>query len=283
MPDTNLPTPPAAPSSTTETRGRTTSRASSPEPTPAAKTEASAPVTRAAHFVLQGKGGVGKSLVASFLAQWLADQGRLDRCFDTDPVNGSFQTIPALRVEPVELLAQSNVNVKGVDRLIEAIVGSQREVVIDNGAASFLPLSTYLIENDIAGVLAQHSVGMVVHTVVTGGGNGIDTIKGLEAMVSQFTPGAQVVVWVNEFFGPARYRGLDFEQTAIYKENAAALRGVITLHALDAQMFAPNLAEMLDRKMTFAEARESSDFMLMEKSRLHRIRQGIWDQIARVL
>ena len=143
MPDTNQPAP--EPSSTTGTRARTTKNASSANQSPAPTSE----TTRTVHFVLQGKGGVGKSLVASFLAQYLTDQDRLGGCFDTDPVNGSFQTIPALRVEPVELLAQSNVNVKGVDRLIEAIVGSQREVVIDNGAASFLPLSTYLIENDI--------------------------------------------------------------------------------------------------------------------------------------
>lgn len=48
-------------------------------------------------------------------------------------------------------------------------------------------------------------------------------------------------------------------------------------------MFALNLADMLDRGMTFAEADKSDDFMLMEKSRLFRIKEAIWQQLATVL
>ena len=40
------------------------------------------------HLSLQGKGGVGKSLVASLLAQYFRDRkGMSVRCIDADPVN----------------------------------------------------------------------------------------------------------------------------------------------------------------------------------------------------
>ncbi len=39
------------------------------------------------HLSLQGKGGVGKSLVASILAQYFLHTGRDLCCIDTDPVN----------------------------------------------------------------------------------------------------------------------------------------------------------------------------------------------------
>ena len=61
------------------------------------------------------------------------------------------------------------------------------------------------------------------------------------------------------------------------------IRGVVYLRQLDPQMFAPIMAEMLERRLTFAEAASSSDFMLMEKSRLFRIKQAIWDQLGLVL
>lgn len=276
MPDTNLPNP--APSSTTEIRAKTMKNASS---APAATGSKGLP--RSAHFVLQGKGGVGKSFVASLIAQYLADQGRLQGCFDTDPVNGSLQTIPALAAEPVELLTKNALNVKSVDHLIQSIVAAERDVVVDNGAASFLVLSRYLVENDIASVLREHGVAMVVHTVVTGGANGMDTLKGLETLMKAFAPGAQIFVWVNEFFGPARYRGTDFEHTTIYQENRAQIGGIVYLRQLDPEMFGPNLADMLDRGLTFAEAAASAEFMLMEKSRLFRIKEGIWQQLATVL
>jgi hypothetical protein len=276
MPDTN---PAPAPSATTETRGKTTKADSSAEPPARQRTE----TVRAAHFILQGKGGVGKSLVASLLAQYLADHARLETCFDTDPVNGSLQTIPTLKAQPIALLSDDMLNVQAVDRLVEAIVKAKADVVVDNGAASFLPLSRYLVENDIAAVLGEHATTMVLHTVVTGGGNGMDTMKGLDALVRHFAPGAEMVVWVNEFFGAARFDGTDFEDTNVYREHRASIRGLIYLRKLDPVMFAPNLARMLERHMTFAEAAVSDEYMLMEKSRLFRIKSDIWRQLATVL
>ena len=46
--------------------------------------------TGAIHLTLQGKGGVGKSLVATVLAQYLREKGKDVRCIDTDPVNRTF-------------------------------------------------------------------------------------------------------------------------------------------------------------------------------------------------
>lgn len=283
MPDANMPAPDPSPepSATTATRARGTKTSSAPS-----DVLPEAPRRRRAHFVLQGKGGVGKTFVASAVAQFLAEHGRLAACFDTDPVNGSLQTIPALGARPVELLARNAVNVPAVDALVEEIVAAEGDVVVDNGAASFLPLSRYLVENDLAGVLAEHGVEMVVHTVVTGGANGMDTLKGLAALVLHFAPGAKIVVWVNEFFGPARYKGTDFEQTAVYLENRASLLGVVRLHALDPEMFGPALAEVLDRKLTFAEAdpREGKGPMfLMARLRVRKIKQDLWAEIGRVL
>ena len=276
MPDTN---PAPAPSSTTETHATTTKPASSEQGTVRQRTE----TTRAAHFILQGKGGVGKSLVANLLAQYLVDQKRLESCFDADPVNGSLQTIPALKAQPVALLAGDALNVQAVDRLMDDIVKAKADIVVDNGAASFLPFSRYLIENDIAAVLAGQAATMVLHTVITGGGNGMDTLKGLEALIRHFVPGAEVVVWVNEFFGAPRFDATDFEATKVYREHRASIRGLVYLRKLDPVMFAPNLASMLERHMTFAEAAVSDQFMLMEKSRLFRIKTDIWRQLAAVL
>ena len=276
MPDTS---PAPAPSSTMEIRARTTKPASSDQVPATRKPN----TTRSAHFILQGKGGVGKSLVASLLSQYLLDHSRLEACFDTDPVNGSLQTIPGLKARPIELLTGDTLNVQAVDRLVEAIVTAKTDVVVDNGAASFLPLSRYLIENDIPSVLGEHAATTVLHTVVTGGANGMDTLKGLDALIHHFAPRAAVVVWVNEFFGPVRFDGTDFEDTRVYRDRRASISGLIYLRRHDPVMFGPNLARMLERHMTFAEAAISDEYMLMEKSRLFRIKDDIWKQLATVL
>jgi CO dehydrogenase nickel-insertion accessory protein CooC1 len=48
------------------------------------------------HLSLQGKGGVGKSLIASLLAQFYKDHGVRAICVDTDPVNQTFSQYAAL-------------------------------------------------------------------------------------------------------------------------------------------------------------------------------------------
>ena len=51
------------------------------------------------HFVLQGKGGVGKSFVANLLAQSFVARGTPALCIDTDPVNGTLHAFTSLGVQ----------------------------------------------------------------------------------------------------------------------------------------------------------------------------------------
>jgi len=67
------------------------------------------PITPTIHLVLQGKGGVGKSVVASWLAEFLVEQGQTVRCIDGDPVNRSLAQFKALDVEKADLLNQEGV------------------------------------------------------------------------------------------------------------------------------------------------------------------------------
>ena len=57
----------------------------------------------AIQLTLQGKGGVGKSLVASVLAQYLWEKGKEVRCIDTDPVNRTFAQYRALSADRLNL------------------------------------------------------------------------------------------------------------------------------------------------------------------------------------
>jgi hypothetical protein len=58
----------------------------------------------AIHLILQGKGGVGKSVVASWLAEFLIKRGQNVQCIDGDPVNRSLGQYKALRAEKLDLV-----------------------------------------------------------------------------------------------------------------------------------------------------------------------------------
>jgi CO dehydrogenase nickel-insertion accessory protein CooC1 len=55
------------------------------------------------HIILQGKGGVGKSLIAAVLAQYKTSKGQNPLCIDTDPVNATFNGFKALNVQRLQI------------------------------------------------------------------------------------------------------------------------------------------------------------------------------------
>lgn len=105
------------------------------------------------HMVLQGKGGVGKSMVAATLAQYLRHLGQSPLCIDTDPVNATFEGYRALDVQRLNILEGDEINTRRFDDLVELVAGAQQDVIIDNGASSFVPLSHYLVSNQVPALL----------------------------------------------------------------------------------------------------------------------------------
>ena len=59
------------------------------------------------HLSLQGKGGAGKSLVASILAQHLDRKAQAVRCIHPDPANKTRSEYKGLRTAPLQLFRES--------------------------------------------------------------------------------------------------------------------------------------------------------------------------------
>jgi CO dehydrogenase nickel-insertion accessory protein CooC1 len=58
----------------------------------------------AIHLVLQGKGGVGKTVIASFLAEFLSTRTKRVCTIDGDPVNRSLGQYKALAADKLDLV-----------------------------------------------------------------------------------------------------------------------------------------------------------------------------------
>jgi CO dehydrogenase nickel-insertion accessory protein CooC1 len=76
------------------------------------------------HFILQGKGGIGKTLVSTILAQWIASKDVAEdhqplRCYDTDQENATFSRYKAMDVKHVPVMTDSrNIDPKRFDALM---------------------------------------------------------------------------------------------------------------------------------------------------------------------
>jgi hypothetical protein len=236
------------------------------------------------HFVLQGKGGIGKSFVAFLLAQYLrhADQNVL--CLDTDPINATFSSFPALDVHPVSLLdGASNINERNFDQMMESIFEADAHVVVDNGAASFTPLSSYLFDNEAFEAISEAGKEVVIHSVIAGGLAQDNTVSDFVNLTEQLPDSVQVVVWLNEHFGPIESEGKTFEQMKGYLEQKDRIRAIVRLPRRTESTYGKDLAVMMKARMTFEEALGSSHFFVMSKQRLKIVQRSIFEQLEMAL
>src|SRR5580704_9728711 len=179
------------------------------------------------HLTLQGKGGVGKSLIASVLAQYFREHGRDVRCIDTDPVNRTLAQYSALGADRLNLRDEHNrIDQRAFDTLMERFLNEDATFVVDNGASTFLPLWHYLLENNALDYLNKNGWRVYVHTVITGGQALLDTLNGFHEL-AQTTSERNIVIWVNEYFGRVEADGKKFSEMAAYRENAEKVCGAV--------------------------------------------------------
>jgi hypothetical protein len=231
------------------------------------------------HMILQGKGGVGKSVIAAMVAQYKVSKGQKPLCIDTDPVNATFVGYKALGVKRLEIMEAEEINPRAFDSLIEMIATAKDDVIIDNGASSFVPLSHFLISNQVPALLLEMGHELVIHTVITGGQALLDTVSGFSQLATQFPAEALFVVWLNPFWGPIEHEGKSFEQMKAYTANKARVSAIVQIPNLKKETYGRDLSEMLQDRLTFDEALALGSLTIMTRQRLKIIKGQLFDQL----
>ena len=235
------------------------------------------------HITLQGKGGVGKSLVASLLAQYFGEKGRVLRCVDTDPVNRTLAQYSALGAGKLVIRDEHNrIDQRAFDSLMEQFLTADGGTfVVDSGASTFLPLWHYLLENDALGYLRDHGRKVFVHTVITGGQALLDTLNGFSELAATSTE-RNIVVWVNEYFGKIEAEGKRFSEMAAYQSNIDKVLGAVVIARRNQDTFGRDVEEMISAKLTFKQAIADGRITLMAKQRLRVVQRDLFEQLDAV-
>ncbi|MDQ1835207.1 nucleotide-binding protein [Massilia scottii] len=237
------------------------------------------------HFILQGKGGVGKSMAAVLLTQYLQSKGNSVICADTDPVNHTFAKYKSLDVARVEIADNGKILTAKFDPLMETIVNTEADFVIDNGAATFLPLSQYLKENDIYEVMSQAGKKVFVHSVLTGGAGQADTYSGLALLLDNVDQHAKVVIWENEFWGKVNFDGHPITASKLYKEaqKAGKIAGVVKIEdRSQSDTMVGDIKAMTTNSMTLSDVMESDKFNFLAKNRLKKVIGAVFEELDKV-
>ena len=217
------------------------------------------------HVALQGKGGVGKSLICRFLGEYF--DGSI--CIDADPENRTLFACESLDVREFNLLDdRRSIDQLQIDRLMAEILEEPGDVVLDIGASSYVEIAAYWRENDLSATLHGAGKSLWTHIVVVGGPSQGASLRGVTERVSAKDPHANICVWENHYFGKVSSAAVDLLKQAGYPRIVLQQRGILFVHAIE---------NMIDHGQTFEDA--IAEQPELPRKRLKIMKQDIWKQL----
>jgi hypothetical protein len=127
------------------------------------------------HFIGGEKGGVGKSLVARLLAQYLIDKGLPFIGFDTDRSHGALMRFYSGFASPVTVDRY-----EALDSIIEAAVEQpERRVLVDLAAQTQEPLAKWMDESGVVELAAEAGFALSYWHVMDSGKDSVDLLRKL--------------------------------------------------------------------------------------------------------
>ncbi len=221
------------------------------------------------HFILQGKGGVGKSMIASILYQAIQELGFEVIGYDTDPVNATLAGFKEFNIKSLKLLSpDGNIDARKFDDLLEDLAEAPEHmhIIVDNGASSFIALGSYIKENDMLETLEELGHTVYFHTVITGGQAIVDTVSGFKSLASSFQS-SKIVVWLNPFFGNIEIDEKKFTDFTCYKEYGDNVLSIIELPIGTTNLLSKDIEQLFAKKYSFSVGIKTSKIAIRSRLR----------------
>ncbi|MGB3751913.1 MAG: AAA family ATPase [Arcobacteraceae bacterium] len=233
--------------------------------------------------IIGNKGGIGKTTISAYVVEYLLQKNSDVICIDTDPENRSFTSYQNLNVIGIQLkdTISNNINKSAFDEMIEIIIDNKdKDIVIDNGAASFNPLINYMAENSILELLQDEQIENVIIGIVAGGGNTVDSLNGLKTLFNTFF--TNYIIFNNQLMGSTKYDGKQLHEVKVMMENKDKILGTVNIEKLD-EYQTNDIVNFAKYRMLFGDLAENENFKMMQKRRLFTYRDSIFNQLDIIL
>jgi hypothetical protein len=213
----------------------------------------------AIHFVGGEKGGVGKSLLARLLAQYLIDRGIPFTGFDTDRSHGALLRFYADYASPA--LVDS---FEALDAIVESAVAEPgRRVLVDLAAQTHEPLARWMDESGVLELAAESGLAVRYWHVMDAGRDSVDL---LARLLDRFGDRLDYVLVLNQL------RGDDFSQLQrsgeLARAEALGARTMPLKHLQDVVLRKIDAADASFWSARNAPSSEGARLGLLERQRL---------------
>ena len=146
------------------------------------------------HFIGGEKGGVGKSVVARVVAQYLIDKGIPFLGFDTDRSHGALLRFYTAYSSPVVVDSYES-----LDLIVEsAIANPDKRILVDLAAQTHDPLARWMDESGVLEMADEGGYSLTYWHVMDSGKDSVDLLKKL---LDRFGSRLNYVVVLNQLRG----------------------------------------------------------------------------------
>lgn len=214
------------------------------------------------HFIGGEKGGVGKSLVARLLAQYLIDHKLPFLGFDSDRSHGALLRFYPGYASPVVID-----HYESLDKVVEAATeDANRRIIVDLAAQTHQPLVKWMEESGMLELAGEFGIAVRYWHVMDSGKDSVDL---LTRLLDRFGTQLSYVVVLNQL------RGEDFEifDRSGQKERALGMGAKI---ATLPRLHESAMTRIDARSTSFWAAAHSGDKELTGLGLLERQRVKVW-------
>ena len=229
-------------------------------------------LTHSVHFVLHSHGGIGKSVICTYLAQYLQEKWGTPLCIDTDSVHQTLSQYKSLNVYLCPAIQQGKINPREFDTLLDKVIASQNIIIIDIATALFFPFLDYMKIHDGLTLLQDRPV--FIHTIITGGSREKESIACLSILDKWLTGTvAKLIVWQNEYWG------IPNQKEQLSRNNP---ENIVILRRRQSDTFDQVLNTLTKSHLTYQEAATSGQFQVLFLSRAYQIFQEIFQELDKL-
>ncbi|CAB4800365.1 MAG: hypothetical protein RIQ94_503 [Pseudomonadota bacterium] len=214
------------------------------------------------HLIGGEKGGVGKSVVARLLAQYMIDHDLPFIGFDTDKSHGSLLRFYADYASPTIID-----NYKSLDAIMEAASEQpEQRILVDLAAQTHHPLAQWIEESGVLELAKELSITIYYWNVMDSGKDSVDL---LNKLLSQFGTKLNYVLVQNQL-RDEHFNILEFSGV---KERALAFDAKVMILK---RLHAPVMTKIDSNSYSFWAAKNKDNESLDALGLLERQRVKIW-------
>lgn len=224
------------------------------------------------HFIVQPKGGTGKTFVAYLLFQFLHENGCNVIGYDTDNLCYCFSEFHEFHVRKIKIAndGKTSAPITFAPVLDEmAQIGNCTHAVIDNAAATAPQFENYLRQNDTIAKIMANGDKVFFHIVIAGGGQ-INASVAHFARISDLYPDIPLYVWLNDYFGSIIMHDKTFLEFNAYQSRKNRIVGIVEIESQKNALIPPDIQDMLTKRLSFKAFLADPNNSIAVRGRMHK-------------